>query len=392
MALKTVSELKDSVAGILSGLDLNNVANLNGALERGTRTLVQKADVPEASGIQNITLYSGVYNYACDERIFGTAINDIRPQGISRTLWDSTVKTNQEDFDRTKKYYTGGTQATFQYENGQPIIRIKAPFPKQAVLVDRMNEVGNWVASGNLTGLTQNNNTFYEAPSSLRFTLTGASTGEITETLTNSLDLSSYEGVGVAFLAIRLPNTDLTSITLRLGSDSTNYSYVTATQGFLGQWISDDWALIAFDFSTGTDFNSPDWANIDYVQVMFDTTGTLTNANVGGLFISQPAPAQILYQSAAIYLPDGSQTALNTITANTDQIILNDAAYTLLEYEGALAILQQTGGGDGDSMTIRIQNELKGLYEMYRGDNPSQELRLLGSYYPNDRFGGRNGR
>ena len=364
MALKTVAEFRDSVAGILSGLDLNNVANLNGALERGTRTLVQKADVPEASGIQNITLYSGVYNYACDERIFGTAINDIRPQGISRTLWDSTVKTNQEDFDRTKKYYTGGTQATFQYENGQPIIRIKAPFPKQAVLVDRMNEIGNWVESGNLTGLTQDNNTFYEAPSSLRFTLTGASTGAITETLDNSLDLSSYEGVGVAFLALRLPNTNLTSITLKLGSDSTNYSYVTATQGFLGQWISDDWALIAFDFSTGLDFNSPDWANIDYVQVMFDTTATLTNVNVGGLFISQPSPAQILYQSAAIYLPDGSQTALNTITANTDQIILNDAAYTLLEYEGALAILQQTGGGDGDSMTIRIQNELKGLYEM----------------------------
>ena len=84
MSLHTVNNLRDSVAGLLSGIDINNVENLNGALERASRTLIQNADIPEASGIQNITLYSGVYDYLCDSRIFGTAINDIRPQGISR--------------------------------------------------------------------------------------------------------------------------------------------------------------------------------------------------------------------------------------------------------------------------------------------------------------------
>ena len=80
----TVSQYKDSVAGILSGINLLKVADLNGAIERAARTLVQKADIPEASNIQNITLYSGVFNYPCDTRIFGTAITDIRPQGNTR--------------------------------------------------------------------------------------------------------------------------------------------------------------------------------------------------------------------------------------------------------------------------------------------------------------------
>jgi len=124
MDLHTVSEYKDSVAAILSGIDLNNVSDLNGALERAASVMVQKADIPETSFIQNITLYSGVFDYACDPRIFGTAINDIRPQGISRNPSDYVLKVNQQDFDRTKNfYYPSGTMSTFQYQNGQPIIR-----------------------------------------------------------------------------------------------------------------------------------------------------------------------------------------------------------------------------------------------------------------------------
>ena len=79
MALHSVSALKNSVGGLLSGIDLGNVQDLNGCLERAVSTFLQLADVPEASGIQNITLYSGVYDYLCDTRIFGTTINDIRP-------------------------------------------------------------------------------------------------------------------------------------------------------------------------------------------------------------------------------------------------------------------------------------------------------------------------
>lgn len=94
--LKTVSQYKDQVAAILSGMNLNSVTDLNGTLERAARTLVQKADIPEASGIQNITLYSGVFDYECDTNIFGTAIVDIRPQGVSRPAWETTTKTTQQ--------------------------------------------------------------------------------------------------------------------------------------------------------------------------------------------------------------------------------------------------------------------------------------------------------
>lgn len=409
MSLHTVAEFKDSVAGLLSGLDLSNVDNLNGALERAARVLVQQAGIPEASGVQNIVLYSGVYDYACDPRIFGTALVDIRPQGISRPVTDFVYKRSQEQFDRTKGYLPSGTMATFQYSNGNPIIRIVSQAPQQQLIIDQMNATTGWVAAGSASALTQDTAVYYKSPASLRFTLTGASTGTLTKTLTNVVNLSSYENVGVAFLATRIPDgitaTDLTSISLKLGSDSTNYDLVTETEGFLGAWISGDWLLIAFDFAGAVSTGTPNWSAIDYVQVSLTTLSTMINFRVGGLWVCQPSPAQILYQSAAIFVPTGTNVAEKTITANTDEIILDDPAYTLYEYEAALSVLQQTGGGKGDSMTAELNERLNGirarngaiiklgLYDLYRGDNPSEELRTLGNYYEEggNGYGGRYG-
>lgn len=389
--------MKNSIAAMLSGIDLNNVDNLNGAIERAARTLIQKADIPEASGIQNITLYSSVFDYVCDPSIFGTAINDIRPQGISRNPANFVTKVDQEDFDRTKNfYYPSGTMSTFQYQNGQPIIRIVAPFPKQQNIIDPMNATAGWVAAGTASNLVQDTINYYQSPASLRMTVTGLGTGTLTKII-NSTDLSVYQGVGVAFLAIEIPPgttaTNLSSLAIKIGSSSTNYNLVTASQGFLGAWVSGQWLLVAFDFAAASTAGIPNWSAITYIQVLIGTLATIVNFRVGGLFISMPTPAQILFQSAAIWLPSGSTTPINTITLNTDQIILSDPAYTLLEHESAIAICQQTGGTLGSSTIATLESALNGararngqvinlgLYDLYRGDNPSQEIRTTGSWY-----------
>ncbi len=398
-ALQTVSAYKDSLSGILSGMNLNSVSDLNGTIERACKVLVQRADIPEASGIQNIVLYSGVIDYACDTTIYGTAVNDIRPQGISRPSWDTATKTTGQQFDRTKMYGTTATVATFQYLLGVPTIRIRAPFPNQNITLDPMTAVGNWAASGTASTPVVDTAVYYQSPASLRYTLTSG-TGRLTETLSNTVDLSSYEDVGVAFVANFIPSnaSAYTSMTLKIGSDSSNYNEVTVTTPFIGTFTDNLWQLVAFDFAGATQVGTPNWSAIDYIQITDVTSGTITNIRKGDLFISQPTPSQILFQSAAIFLPTGTTTALTTITANTDTIILNDPAYNLFLYEGALAILENTSGGAGDAMYARLQSKLGidnngkivgGLYADYTGDNPSQELRTTSTYYdPNGGAGG----
>lgn len=407
MALKTVADLKYSVAGILSGIDLANVDDLNGCLVRAASTLAQKADVPEMSGIQNIVLYSGIYDYACDPRIFGTAINDIRPQGITRSPNNFVRKIGQLDFDRTKSiYYPSGTTSTFEYHNGVPIIRIVAPFPKAQLTLDAMNDTTDWVAGGSASGLAQDTTVFYQSPASLRFLLTGSSTGTLTKTLSSEIDLSTYEDVGVAFLAIMIPAgataSNFTSISLRLGSSLASYDSVSNTTGFLGSWVAGQWLIVAFDFAGSTSTGTPDWTAIDYVQVRLAHTGTFTNFRVGGLWMSFPTPAQILYQSSAIFIASGTTTPATAITLDTDTIVLNDPAYNIYLQECALSVLQNTGAGASDATSIKINQMLHGirsrngaiiepgLYGLFRGDNPSQEIRVTGSYYDNSsRYGRR---
>ena len=394
--LKTVSNLRDSVSGILSGLNLNNVSNINGAFERAARTMLQKADVPEASGIQNIVLYSGVTDYAVDTTIFGTDLVDIRPQGISRQPWDMVTKTSQSQFDRTKGYLPSGVMAAFQYTNGVPTLRIVSNQPTTNVTIDPCTAIGNWVASGTASGLAIDSTNYYQSPASLRFnSTTGAAI--LTDSITSTTSFSTYQSVGVAFLAIEIPSgataTNLTSIQLKFGSSSSNYNSVTQTTGFSQSFTAGQWMLIPFDFSTASTVGTPNWNAITYVQLTFNTTGSFTNFRIGDLFMSLPSPNQILYQSAAVFLPSGSSTPLTTITANTDTIIFNNPAYSIYEFECALAVLLQTGAGASDDTANNIHGILNGararngtvinlgLYDLFRGDSPSQQLRQTGSYY-----------
>lgn len=389
--LHTVSEYKDSISGKLSGLNTNSLSDFNATLESAVSTLIQRADIPEASGIQNIVLYSGVTNYECDDTIFGTAIKDVRPQGISRPPWDSTSKTYNQRFDLLKNYSTNSTLTAFEFQNGVPIIKINFPFQIQEVTLDPMTSIGNWAVGGTASNLVADTAVYYQQPASLRFSLTTGA-GTLTETLSSTTNISTYEDVGVAFAPIFIPSgaSNLTSIALRIGSDSSNYNSVTATTPFIGNFTNSLWQLVAFDFSTASQVGTPDWSNIDYFSFVITVSGSITNFRIGDLFISQPTPAQILFQSSAIFLPVGSTTPLTRITANTDTIILNPAAYNLYVYEGAMAVLENMSGGMGDPMYERLAKKLGigsdgrvigGLYTAYTGDNPSEEIRQTEPYY-----------
>jgi len=377
--MNTVGGLKDGISGMLQGLDLNNVTGLYKALERAARTLMTKADVPEASAKQAITLYNGVYDYTAPTNIFGGSLTDFRPQGIARNANDYVYKQGVEQFDRTKALLPNGYALTFETNKGVGIVRVASPKPTAKTTLDKMQETTDWTAGGSASGLAKDETVYYESPSSLRFTLTGSSTGTLTKTI-NQIDISDYEDVCVGFLAIRTPSTDnLTNISVRVGSSDANYDEVTETEGFLGAWVVGEWLLVAFDFSGATSTGTPDWNAIDYVQVRVAHTGTITNFYVGGFFLSLPSPHELHYQTAAIFLRSGALA--KTITDDTDEIVLNDASYLLYEHECAVTIAEQASGGNLDGVALGYKNKLTNeLYPNYEADNPSAEIRSIGSY------------
>jgi len=381
-----VGTLKESVAGLLTGTNVANITNLYGALERAGRTLAQKISLPTSSGRESIILYDNVFDYPAPDTIFASSITDLRPQGIDRAPWDFVYKTGGEQFDRTKGYLPNGYMVAFEYIQGAGIMRVSTPNAFPRAILDPMSATTGWVAAGSASAVVLDQTVYYEAPASLRSTLTGASTGTYTKTISTQ-NLSTYEDVGVVFLAIYTPSaTNLTSITLRLGSSASAYDSVTATTGFIGSWIANDWTLVAFDFAGSASTGTPNWSAINHAQIRVTTAGTITNFRLGGMFIALPAPHEVLFDSAALFLTSGGSPS-STITADADLILVGDAAYTIYEYEAAKAVAMQMSGGvytnqikGFDEVLLGEGNEL-GLYARYRADNPSESLRQVGTYY-----------
>lgn len=392
---QTIADLKTDIGTILTGIDLDLVPDFFGSCERAVKTFIQKADVPEASIRQPIMLYDGVTDYTPDERMFATALIDIRPQGVTRNPWEAVNKRPIEMFDRTKGYgrLPWGYMCTFEYRNGDPIMRITQDRTPQRVNIDSMTETTGWALGGNATTLVKDITVYYHAPAALRFNLAAlGSQGLLTKTLTNALDLTTYEGVGVAFLAAYFPNAaDIASVTLRLGSDSGNYWQVVVTRGFLGALYSDDYQLIAFDLANATVVGSPSAGAIDYVQLLtdYDAVGQV-NVRYGDLWISLPTPNEMLFYSAAAFKPEDATAFITTVTDDTDEIIFRDAAYNIYVQEAAREVAKNEGATISSGVIGQIDLVLEGtpgddmkagLYQKFRGSNPSEEIRQVGSYY-----------
>lgn len=393
MARKTVANLKDSVSAQLSGLSLNNVRNLNGAFERTARKLAGIIDIPENTIQQALNIYDGVMDYPANASMYGTSFVDLRPQGVTRFGDDSVQKMPGAQFDREKAYIGDSTNITCEYNQGAGVVRIVTPYPTARIELDPMTATTGWTASGSASNLATDASVLWQSPSSLRFKLTGASTGILSKTVTTN-DLTAYQGVGLVFLAVRVPTAaSLTSITLKLGSSASAYYSVTATAAFLGAFKDNTWQLVAFDLSTATTVGSPTITAMKYVELDFITTATLANVWVGDIWIALPYPATLLYKGTNLFQADTTTTPLPTITNNNDTILLTDEAYVIYEVLCAVEVAMQQGGTLASGLIATLDQSLNGirgyrgvlvqpgLLDLYRARNPSDRLPTVGNYY-----------
>lgn len=385
MSLKTVSDLKRSISKAYPGIILNDINDIEGTIQKALNTVLDNIDIPEASDAETVTLYRDVYEYEIDDSIFNTEIRDLRPQGSSRTPSDRPLKKPHSVFDREKKLPQGAPDVSFKFVDGTPILCISSKRSLKGVSLDPMNDTDGWTVAGTAAALTQDTVDFYDGSGSLRFNLAGSGAGTLTKTL-NSLDISDMEDVGVVFMAVKIPNADtLTSIELRLGSSASAYNNVTATDGFIFEFESEMWMLVAFDFSTASQTGTPDWSAIDYAQIIVNHTAVQTNFRIGALFMSFPTPYEIEYASSALFM-NAQGVRSETIVNDSDEILLRKSAYALLEDEAALQLAREGGGTLASGIIQQLQAKLNGssndigAYKRYSKSNLSERLKATTDY------------
>ena len=146
-----------------------------------------------------------------------------------------------------------------------------------------------WVESGDGDNPTVDTSDYLEGTSSGVFGWTNSSG---TATFTASPDSTSViDVVGVSsgsptegFLMLWVKPADYTvvsSIALRVGSDSSNYTEVS-----LPDVTSNEWQYLHANLSAGTTTGTPDWTAVDYITIVVTETGS-SSIQVNGFRLNQ---------------------------------------------------------------------------------------------------------
>lgn len=164
----------------------------------------------------------------------------------------------------------------------------------------------------------------FEQNSSLKFDYSGTS-GTITITGISAIDLTQYKDRSAVYLTYYPTNvTNLTSLSIKLGSDAGNYYSISATTDYLGDGlIANTWNRIKFDWANSSTTGTPDIAAIDYIQITiaFSVDPTNTADRLENLFIAENIPMTFEhYTTNMVYDVSGTTkiAAFNDASATTD--------------------------------------------------------------------------
>ncbi len=162
---------------------------------------------------------------------------------------------------------------------------------------------------------------------------------------------------------------------------------MTTTEGFLGAFYENDFLLVAFDLAGVAATGAPDFSAVDYCEVLINYDGTaVANVRLGDLFIALPSPHEVLFYSPAVFQADGSDPA-ESIVGDNDTILFRNAAYNIYVQEAAREVAKNEGGDissgiiESIDLVLEGRGEKTGLYQQFRGDNPSEEIRQVGNWY-----------
>lgn len=186
------------------------------------------------------------------------------------------------------------------------------------------NQGGTWVGASAIGTVGTDQYEGYSLPSSVSFIFNGTA-----GTLTNDgntfptfkpVDLSIYQNRSNMYFDIDIPsNTNLTSFTLKWGTDSSNYYTATMTTDYLGSTFGTGWTRIKVPWSQPpTTIGTPTVTQIRYLQLTV-TCSTSTNLGlfrVQNFFISENIPLILTYYSTNM-VQDSSDTTQFQIFQNS---------------------------------------------------------------------------
>jgi hypothetical protein len=377
----SVTNCKADLSGILHGTSLNQITNIDGLIYRAARQVLLDVDPQETKRILPLasSIYSKVYDYPLPVDLKGNKVIDIRPQ-VSRYTSDSFSQAYGKPFDLTKDSLT--QQFNINFDTGLKTIRIADESLISGVVLDSVDSTTGWSAGGTASNLAIDNVNYVSGSSSLKFDL-ASGTGWLENSTINSLDLNSWLNQANQFLYTYLQTaTGITSVSLRWGTDSSNYYEQTAIVTQENTAFQDGWNLISLPWLNATVVGSPDPTDITYLRVTWVATSAQTGMRLDNIICRLGTILEIVYYSKYMFRDASTGAWQETITDDSNIINLDTESYNLLLYQIAYLAAQQQQGYDSTKFDgPYFQNFYATTLNRYRAMYKSEIIKPQQLYY-----------
>jgi len=246
----------------LDGKLHNKITNLtdprqtiNDAVRHVTADLDLRTAKRKAAVSPNI--FEDVYDYACPADMKGVSLIDVLPQ-VNRKIDSEFEMTTEEEFDRMKTI--NKMMVAFADDAMMRKIRISFLLENDDTLVisglDSLTDGGGtWIAFGDGTGLSEDNDDFVIGSGSIKWAINavGGTTAGIDNQGLSQFDITDYISNGSGFVFAKITSaTNITNFILKITDSNGKHVTKTVTSDNAGNAFAAGWSLLRFDMATAT--------------------------------------------------------------------------------------------------------------------------------------------
>lgn len=392
---ETILEIKNHLVGKLhAGSALRKVSNINHAFERAALNVLSSIKPLDSERNQPLSalVYDDVYNMPLPTD-FGWPI-DLAPSG-DRLSYDIASHRLAQDFDLRKAILN--KTVSIEGNDGTKFLRVN--WRNQApIVIDAMDATTGWSIVGTASSIGLQKVYKISGSSSLEFNV--AATGDgIQKTTIPAINLTDKDEIADVFIWLEIKNaTDLAninSVTAVWGNDLTT-KYLTSpaiTAQADGTAFKVGWNRLAFLRDTATATGTLVPSAIDSFKLTFNIDAPITNLRVDSIVFAIGRPFDLKYYSkysfksaAGVYLQRP------TDENGLDTVVFSDIALLIFIEEAVKECAMQIEGADSRADIAFADSRLYGnpdspdpilrigLYARYRGENPSQIKKPVGSW------------
>ncbi len=384
----SVLNLKQDLTGVLHGTTLNQITNLDGLIDRAARKVLADVDPQETKRILQLPVaYQQVFDYACPVDLKGNKIIDIFPQ-TPRYPSDQYLQSYNQAFDLAKNW-VWQDMFTILWNQGVRTLRLNGVtlpnVPNVLNYADNITDNGTWATAGDASNLTVDNINYFVGGGALEFDLASSgSSGSLANSTMGAVDLSDVENQSSFFFQTFLPvGADFTSISLRVGSGSSNYWTGTVTTTQQNTVFQNGWNLLQYEWADMSIVGSPDSSSITFIDVIWNYNGTAQTAvRLNGVTSTLGSILQVEYYSKYLFRNASTGAFQENVDDDSNLVNLDTDSYNLLfDMVAYFAIQQQQGMNalkfDANFFLTQYTDDLM----KYRAKYKSELQKPQGSYY-----------